>query len=337
MYKYSTLFILGLIILSCSESDKFNASTEIPDLEIFEERSDIPFDDSNFNEAEVALGRILFHDKRLSLNNSIACSHCHKQELAFADNTAKSRGLNSELTLRNSMSLTNMNYNSFFFWEGSSSKLDRVVLNPISNHLEMGMRSIDDLIEKLESETKYVELFDEVFNPTEGISERTISTAISEFILSLVSYNSKFDEGRKNNFVNFSFSEKNGMELFAGKALCGNCHQGDHFEAVWRKTANIGLDKEYQDQGAGSGRFKVPGLRNVELTAPYMHDGRFETLEEVIDHYTDGIVDHPALDWTLQSNKIQLTDLEKSDLVAFLKTLTDFKFISEPRYSDPFR
>jgi len=343
--KFSyALFLLAFFTIAC-QSNKldetiFGEELSLGEFDYFEES--IPFSKNQYQSLEnhdqmAALGRLLFYDVRLSKNNSIACASCHKQGEGFAENKRFSSGLENYQTKRNSMTLVNNVYQISHFWEGHSGKMSDHILNPVSNHIEMGMRSVDDLAEKLSTIDAYNDLFVEVYGDFGGadITESNINQALSAFVASIISHNSKFDKGEENNFMNFSASEHNGKELFFGKARCGSCHKGDHFAASWRRSTNIGLDLVYEDDGAADGHFKVPSLRNIELTSPYMHDGRFETLEEVVDHYTEGVQNHPQLDWILGSD-ISLEDHEKADLVEFLKTLTDYSIITDEKFSNPF-
>ena len=286
------------------------------------------------NDQIAALGRILFYDNRLSLNNSISCAHCHQQKNGFSDNVRFSRGLENYETSRNSMTLVNNAFQRRHFWEGHSGLMEDHILDPISNHIEMGMRSTEDLVYKLSVTDDYIRLFEEVYD--EEVSEDLVHESLSTFVASLISYNSKFDKGQEVDFANFTATELAGKDLFFGKAKCGQCHKGDHYTSTWRSTANIGLDLNYKDEGAGDGKFKIPTLRNIELTSPYMHDGRFETLDQVVNHYTSSIQDHPQLDWELR-NGIQLSEIEKEQLIDFLLTLTDYEFIAEKKFSNPFR
>lgn len=330
--NYFKFFLISagvLFLAQCSQEEQTGVSRTIVDLPPLE-LTNTPF------EREVSLGRILFYDPALSYNNTISCASCHKQSMAFTDQLQFSQGLYGELTTRNSMALVNLNGNRAFFWEGHSGSLGNHILNPVSNHIEMGMMNTEELVTKLKNNGQYVERFSEVFLGFTPITEETISRALTSFVNSLVSENSKFDVGEELDFANFDIGEEKGMEIFYGKGKCASCHKGDDFVATWRRNANIGLDMEYKDQGAGDGKFKVPTLRNIELTPPYMHDGRFETLEEVVEHYSSGIQDHPEIDWTLSGGSIDLTNQEKADLVAFLKTLTDWEFVTEPRFSNPF-
>lgn len=336
------IFLLSfvfIVLFSCDDSSEkldFNSNLTLDVQDYFE--GEIPFDSLFYvtkpNHDEIAsLGRLLFYDTRLSQNNSISCASCHQQNKGFSDDQRFSSGLKNYTTKRNSLSLVNNAYHASHFWEGHRGGLEDHILDPISNHIEMGMRSIDDLVVKLSSIEGYENLFEQVFE--KEISEPLIKESLATFVASIISYNTKFDKGQSIDFANFSLAEKQGMELFFGKAKCGNCHKGGHYTASWRQSANIGLELDYEDEGAGEGKFKIPSLRNIALTSPYMHDGRFETLEDVLDHYVDGVKDHPSLDWALQS-KIELTDIEKEQLVSFLHTLTDYELTTAQKHSNPF-
>jgi cytochrome c peroxidase len=232
-------------------------------------------------------------------------------------------------------------------------------LRPVQNHIEMGMENLDFLTTKLNNTSYYPNLFKKAFN-TEGVSKERINTALMTFLASMVTHNSKFDEGAKSGFKNYSSLELVGKDLFMSERLsCTKCHTGANFSLgdelssdnpygggsvgtnSSNGTANIGLNMVYKDNGSGNGKFKIPSLRNIELTGPYMHDGRFKTLEEVIEHYNSGIQAHPHLDSNLKNangepRQLNLTALEKNALMAFLKTLTDPVYTSDVKYSDPF-
>ena len=327
------------LILACSENIKDSTVKPlILEVEDYFE-NDIPFGNPDVAtpasaDAQASIGRLLFYDNRLSYNNSTSCATCHKQSRSFSDDQALSDGLYNEKTERNSMALVNTGYQRFIFWEGHRGHLNEHVLNPISNHLEMGMRSNEDLVEKLLTIDEYKQIFEEVY--LDGITEENIGKSLGRFVSAMISYNSKFDKGSKSDFTNFNVKELRGKDLFFGKAKCGGCHRGEHFVAQWRSHANIGLDLEYADEGSGNGEFKIPTLRNIEFTGPYMHDGRFETLEEVIEHYSENVKDHPQLDWALNPDGLGLSETEKDDLKAFLLTLSDYDFISDHRFSNPF-
>ena len=242
------LIVLFLLtIISCNSSDETSIIEdqvlELDDFDYFED--DIPYQATRYqinpnHDKIAALGRILFYDPSLSLNNSISCSSCHQQQSAFSDNKVFSPGIRGFETTRNSMALANNAYQISHFWEGGVGVIEDFVLNPVSNHIEMGMRSIDDLVAKLSENKEYNKLFNEVHNAP--ISEELIAISISTFVASIISHNSKFDKGQDLNFANFSAGELAGKDLFFGKAKCGNCHKGYHFTATWRRYANIGLD-----------------------------------------------------------------------------------------------
>jgi cytochrome c peroxidase len=324
------------------------------------------------------LGRVLFYDKKLSLNNLVACASCHKQENGFADPVAFSAGFEGKKTTRNAMALTNPTADKTYFWDTRSTTLEELSLQPVRNHIEMGMESMDKLAEKLLKINYYPALFKNAFG-TEEINKERIANAMSQFLRSIVTYRSKFDEAKKNNFTSFSASEERGRNLFFTELHCGNCHGGNNFNGIdakaGRETFNIGLDENYADNGVGTmsgtatlnGAFKVPTLRNVELTAPYMHDGRFQNLEQVVEHYNSQMRSHPNLfprfrtfvrasqggtdpgehgGWSTGGNNnnnnfitprgLSMNVQEKADLVAFLKTLTDTKMVAEVKYANPF-
>jgi cytochrome c peroxidase len=305
----------------------------------------------------VTLGRVLFYDKKLSINNSISCGSCHIQALAFADNLTFSRGFGNVLTTRNSMSILNAVNNNNMFWDSRASSPLELSLMPVFNHIEMGMESDEMLIKKLEKTSYYAQLFNDAYGDPQ-ITRQRISLAITQFVNCLFSKESKFDKGLLDSFRNFTPVERYGKDLFFSANLrCSECHAGSNFSAPDfvgggyggspsepnnpRGTANIGLDLVYKDNGRGQGKFKIPSLRNIELTGPYMHDGRFKTLEDVINHYSHGIQNHPSLDEKFRdknkAKKLNLSENDKVALISFLKTLTDKNLISNPKFSDPFK
>lgn len=305
------------------------------------------------------LGRVLFYEKNVSLNKSISCASCHKQSLAFADNLVLSKGFNNGNTGRNSMGLTfAANYpNGRFFWDQRAATLEIQTLMPIQDQVEMGM-NLDTLVNRLKATTYYPALFTKAFGDNTINSDR-VSKALSQFVRSIVSYNSKYDAGRATvgvnappggfNFANFTTEENRGMQLFFSPQLaCAACHGTETFVAPGAR--NNGIDATTVDRGFGAvtnntaneATFKVPSLRNIELTAPYMHDGRFATLDQVVEHYNSGIQAHPNLDPALkdqngQPKRMNLSIADKAALVAFVKTLTDRTMIADVKYSDPFK
>jgi cytochrome c peroxidase len=307
------------------------------------------------------LGRVLFYDKNLSANGTIACASCHKQDKGFSDDAILSIGFDGATTGRHSMTLINSRFyqRGRFFWDERASSLEEQVLMPFQDPVEMGM-TLEQVINSVQEQEYYPVLFENAFGSTEINSDR-ISKALSQFVRSIVSYSSKYDEGRAmspspgGNFTNFTDEENLEKNLFFqtipnGGGACFGCHTTEAFVSANPGPQNNGLDLVSTiDLGAGSvftnpifvGRFKTTSLRNIELTAPYMHDGRFTTLEEVVEHYNSGIQAHPTLSPALTNdngNPIQLnfTDSEKTALVAFLKTLTDSSISTEAKWSDPF-
>ncbi|MBM3937704.1 MAG: cytochrome-c peroxidase [Sphingomonadales bacterium] len=306
---------------------------------------------NTFSNASAKLGRVLFYDKRMSLNNAVSCGSCHHQSLGFSDRMPVSVGFGGKVTRRNSMSINNpVSFNNLFWDSRAQSPMD-LSLRPVFDHIEMGMESDEMLEKKLAATDFYGPLFQEAFGSKE-ITRRRISLAITHFVTSMVTMNSKNDKVNEG-LAQFTMMEKMGHDLFfSERASCFKCHSGSNFSApddpggayggpTVAGTANVGLDKTYADNGKGNGKFRIPSLRNIELSAPYMHDGRFGSLESVIDHYSRGIQAHPHLDANLKDERgnpkrMNFTAEEKDALIAFLHTLTDVSFISNPKYSDPF-
>ena len=292
------------------------------------------------------LGRVLFYDKQLSVNNTISCASCHIQSNCFSDPNTLSVGINGGLTGRNSMGLANARFydNGRFFWDERAATLEEQVLMPIQDEVEMGL-TLQEMVTKISDDEYYSILFRRAFGDQEVTEQRT-SRALAQFVRSMVSYESKYDDGlaqtnnQQANFPNFTQSENLGKNLFfSNRTRCSDCHDTNAF--VGDQARNIGLDVINTDNGVQRGAFKVPSLRNINLTAPYMHDGRFATLEEVIEHYDNGVQNNPNLDNRLRVDggnirRLNLTNQEKQALVDFLMTLTDANFISDEKFSDPF-
>jgi cytochrome c peroxidase len=305
------------------------------------------------------LGRVLFYDKNLSANSSISCASCHKQVNAFSDVAVKSLGFNGGQTGRNSMPLTNAKYypNGRFFWDQRAATLEDQVLMPVQDLVEMGM-TLSGLETKLKTLAYYPSLFQKAFGDATITSDR-ISKALAQFVRSIVSFQSKYDAGRGNFpagplppgtvFPNFTAQENQGMAIFLGpQGGCTPCHGTETFTAPQEK--NNGLDLTTVDRGFGAvvnntaldATFKVGSLRNIELTSPYMHDGRFTTLDQVVEHYSSGVKAHPNLSPQLklpngQPRLANFTAQEKTALVAFLRTLTDLNMTADVKYSNPFK
>ncbi|HET8860044.1 cytochrome-c peroxidase [Marivirga sp.] len=309
------------------------------------------------------LGRMLFYEKKLSGDNSMSCGSCHEQNKAFTDGKAFSTGINGQNGEVSSMSLVNLLWAEKFTWNGKVQSVEEQSIEPIRNPIELH-ENFEDAIKKLE-EAGYERLFQEAFETTK-ITEDLIAKALAQFQRALISSNSKYDQYLRGEYEPTS-SEKRGEQLFFTHPIpgqlrggnCGDCHLGpltsgaiDDFQGFH----NNGLDSdENMDEGlmsvtgnsADKGRFKTPSLRNIALTAPYMHDGRFQSLEEVIEHYDNGIHQSSTLDILIieGSNENQaagdrpqlfLTDQEKEDILAFLHMLTDQVFINNPKFSNPY-
>jgi cytochrome c peroxidase len=302
------------------------------------------------------LGRVLFYDRQLSLNNSVSCSSCHKQSAGFSDNVAFSVGFEDKKTSRNSMPIQNLNsFGGFFqpslFWDGREHFLPRMVLLPIVNHVEMGITDFDGLETKLSKIPYYRELFAKAYG-SEEVTQQKIAEALSMFLISINTVNTRFDRANRGE-LQLNASESLGKQLFITKYDCNSCHKvEDPNGYVFAGTfANIGLDPVYSDDGlenvtrqaSDAGKFKIPSLRNVSLTGPYMHDGRFSTLDEVIDHYSDQIAAHPNLDVRLRDKTtgepvvFNISDQEKHAIISFLNALTDMTVVSDPKFSNPFK
>ena len=294
------------------------------------------------------LGRVLFYDKSLSANGTIACASCHKQDKGFSDDAILSVGFDGGLTGRHSMTLINSRFyqRGRFFWDERATTLEDQVLMPFQDPVEMGM-TLEQVVSKVQEQSYYPELFQKAFGSQEVTSDK-ISKALAQFVRSIVSYSSKYDQGRAMvaspgaNFPNFTSEENSGKNIFFqtipnGGGACFGCHTTEAFISANPGPQNNGLDAtSTTDFGAGGvfnnpifvGRFKTTSLRNIELTAPYMHDGRFATLEEVVEHYNSGIQANPTLSPALtEANgnpvRLNLESSEKAAFGAFLKTLTD--------------
>jgi cytochrome c peroxidase len=289
-------------------------------------------------DAGATLGRVLFYDRRLSANGRVACASCHVQALGFSDTARLSRGFAGGLTRRHAMGLTNARYyaSGRFFWDERAGTLEAQVLAPVQDAVEMGM-TLPALEAKLAATPFYPPLFRAAFGTPEVTSDR-VARALAQFVRSLVSTDSRFDRGPLA-ADGMTAEEREGLRLFDGFAGCARCHVPNSMAGDG--AHNTGLDAAITDSGAGRGRFKVPSLRNVAVRPPYMHDGRFATLEAVVEHYDNGVRATPDLDRRLRGpdgapRTLGLTDAQKAALVAYLRALTDSTFLRDPRFADPF-
>lgn len=357
----SLAFALLLFWTSCKPDE------EIPDVRVVShdetpylmEYGDLPEptlpDDNPMTVQGVRLGRMLFYEPQMSINGQISCSSCHLQENAFSDPRQFSLGTDGLPGSRHAMSVFNMAWNdNGFFWDGRAPHLRDQALLPIQDPLEMN-ETLDRVVSRLDRINIYKDQFARTFGD-DKITARRISLALEQFMFSIVSHETKYDRFLRNE-ATLSSEEERGRELFFAEynpffpavsgADCQHCHSGKNFSN--NDYINNGLDEEadFTDMGYydvtentdDRAKFKVPSLRNIELTAPYMHDGRFATLEEVVEHYDNGIHASPTLDVTLDNTRytgLMLTPQDKADLVAFLKTLTDESLTTNPAYSSPF-
>lgn len=356
-YSYFFLFFSALIVVlvACKKDKTFEPTPyEINNPSHFPKMI-IPSDNPMSVEG-VALGRKLFYDNILSLDNSISCASCHEQQYAFTDPKQYSEGVNGTLGDRNSMAIVNLGYQKFFFWDGRAKTLEEQILGPVPNPVEMHLEW-PEAVKRLENNTFYKNEFFKVFN-TKTIDKTHVAKAIAQFLRTLISSTSKFDVMyKKENGLALSQAEdliwaqvtnleKGGYDLFKSLngADCFHCHNGPLMQV--EKYSNNGLDANPFDFGRelitgnsnDRGKFKVPTLRNIALTAPYMHDGRFATLDEVIEHYSSGIHISPTIDPLIEfanQGGVQLSTEDKAMLKAFLLTLTDYEFISNPAFSKP--
>ncbi len=306
---------------------------------------------------QATLGRVLFYDKNLSKNKTIACASCHKQEHGFADPLVLSDGFAGGKTNRHSMGLVNARFynNGRFFWDERASSLEAQVLMPMQDPVEMGM-TLDSVLARVGHLPYYPELFENAFGD-EAVTTDRISKALAQYVRSIMSYQSRYDEGRaqvqnpNQPFPNFTAQENQGKNLFFNPVLggCAGCHGTEAFVAPGPR--NNGLDAtNTSDAGGGGitnnqaqeGLFKAPSLRNIALRPPYMHDGRFATLEAVVEHYSTGIKNNPNLSAPLRQPNgtiklMNFTPQEKAAMVAFLNTLTDNALTADEKFSDPFK
>lgn len=288
----------------------------------------------------VALGKRLFFDPILSGNNTQACGDCHRQNYAFTDSTLQfSKGIDKLEGTRNSMPLFNLMWQKGFFWDGGASNLESQVIGPIQNPVEMH-EDLANALKELNAHAEYPSLFEKAFG-SKTITTAMLMKAIAQFERTLLSASSRYDQFKKG-AVTLTPSESRGMALYQdpAKGDCIHCHSmGSTFSDF--DYRNTGLDSIPVDKGRGritllpqdDGKFKTPSLRNIEYTAPYMHDGRFKTLEECIQHYNTGFRYTANLDPALAiAKKNRLTPADVQDLVAFLKTLSDPELLTNPAY-----
>lgn len=345
------IVFIAFLCLNCSNEETSYEPTSQP-LNIPQIFSDniippvIPTDNPQTIEG-VALGKRLFFDKILSADGTQSCATCHSPQNAFTDNLQTSVGVDGIAGIRNSMPLFNLawNYGERFAWDGKELSLERQAEEPVQNPIELHS-NWDNVVDRLQNHPEYPELFRLAFK-TSTITKELTTKAIAQFERTLISANSKFDRYSLGE-ATLTTQELNGLDIFLreDKGDCFHCH-GNPNNPLWTDNDfhNNGLDATFSDLGLGAvtgdpndnGKFRSPSLRNLAYTAPYMHDGRFATLDEVINHYSDGLQDSPTIDPLMKQidqGGVQLTSQEKADLKAFLLTLSDPSFINNSDFQN---
>lgn len=294
------------------------------------------FENNKQDFKKFTLGRVLFYDPLLSSDGKVSCASCHANSHAFAGhNTALSPGVNNLVGTRNSPSIVNLAWSPSFMWDGGINHLEVMPIAPLTNPVEMN-ESLAHIITKLQSSDRYKKLFKETYG-TEVVTDQRILKSLAQFMIMIVSNNSKYDQMKRGE-VSFTSTEQQGYNLFQQK--CSQCHTEPLFTDY--SFRNNGLDLTFSDQGralitqqsSDLGKFKVPTLRNVLMTYPYMHDGRFYTINQVLEHYNSGVKHTNTLD-PLLDNGIPLTSSEKTQIIAFLNTLNDKNLLTDYWLSEP--
>ncbi|MFK8009501.1 MAG: cytochrome-c peroxidase [Saprospiraceae bacterium] len=330
-FYFSILVIFSCVAFCAEQFSYFNPPKHFP-------KPIYDFHNNTLTKEKIELGRALFYDPILSKDSTISCASCHSPYNAFAHTDHDlSHGINDEIGTRNAPPLFNLAWQKTFMWDGAINHLDMQALAPISHPKEMN-ESLKNVVNKLQNKKIYPPLFYQAFQDSLVTGEHILK-ALSQFQLTLVSATSKYDEVKKG-LTQFSQQEKNGYLLF--QRNCNSCHTEPLFSN--QKFANNGLpaDTTLNDFGkwmvtkqlGDSLKFKIPTLRNLNFTHPYMHDGRFRKLNQVLNHYTKGISQSPTLAPQLK-NSIQLTPNEKVDLISFLLTLNDKKFVFDQKHQFP--
>ncbi|MFN2261112.1 MAG: cytochrome-c peroxidase [Psychroflexus sp.] len=345
IFYFSVLFML---FVACGSDDSTyenieeeNKALDFPQPDFFPTPT-YDLDENPPTEKGFELGKKLFYDGRLSSTGVISCGFCHIQEFSFTHHThIVSHGVNGALGTRNAQPLMNLAYMEDFSWDGSAAHLDAFPIIPITTDVEMN-ESVGNVIEKLKADEDYQSLFAAAF-VNENIDANNMFKALSQFLVMMVSADTKYDKVMQGNAV-FTEDQAAGKAVFEAK--CTSCHSGVLFTDQTYRNNGLPIDPQYNDIGRervtgeieDRYKFKVPTLRNIALTYPYMHDGRFQTLSEVLNHYDSGIEETENLDPVFYTNNnaigIPLSDTEKAQLLAFLQTLTDDNFILDQRFSE---
>ncbi|WP_291967614.1 cytochrome-c peroxidase [Maribacter sp.] len=343
--KYLLWVLLSLFLVSCSNDDYVAIENTLLTVEVPENFPELAYDiDANPpTQLGFQLGKKLFYDGKLSSSGFISCGFCHEQRSAFTHHGHQfSHGVNDLEGTRNTPSISNMAFFNEFAWDGATSHLDLFPIIPITNEVEMG-ETMTGVINKIIADSEYQREFEMTFDEG-GVNAVNFLKAISQFMVMMISSNSTYDKYKRNE-EGGQLTETEAMGLTVFQQKCASCHATDLFTDGSFRNNGLPPNPQLNDLGraevSGSDsdkyKFKVPSLRNVSLTAPYMHDGRFGSLESVLNFYTNGMVDSETLDDSLRTQDglgIALNDEEKEGLLAFFEILTDDTFINDERFSE---
>lgn len=332
--KLGLSLLLAVAFLSC-EPEAFSPEDTTPFALKLPEGFPAPAipEDNALTEARVALGKRLFYDPVLSSDSSISCQSCHRQELAFADDRPISPGVQGRLGFRNSPTLANVAYLSRINKDGGVTKLDLQAIVPIEDHAEMDF-SILLAAERLNAMPTYEAAFAKAYG--EPASPFTITRALGSFMRTMISGHSRYDIAQQGGAPLSAAEARGEMLFFSSRTQCSTCHSGFNF--TQNQFLNNGLYLEYEDGGRhrvtlqeeDMGKFRVPTLRNISVTAPYMHDGSLADLRAVVQHYNQGGKGHANQDPRVKP--LGLSEQEQNDLIAFLQTLTDTAFLTDEQF-----
>jgi len=349
---HKVLCVCGLVFLFAFSGSNKPSPYKFPSLNNF---PPMPVSADNPVTVEGAdLGRHLFYDPILSRDSSFSCSSCHKQEFAFSDSPNQfSKGSNGESMLRNTPGLFNLAWYKNYFWDGRAKTMEEQVVHPIRTRNELNI-SWDEALKRLNRSKFYGKKFKNAFGNT-TVDSLQVTRAVAQFERTLLSYNSKFDKALRQK-AKLTQDELEGFELVNDMTIAGcvHCHTTDADAlGTTGDFNNTGLDdvkkpEDYKDKGLGgisgnprdNGRFKTPSLRNLVFTGPYMHDGRFKTIEEVIDFYSEHVKPSVNIDSKMefaQQGGARLDKHQKRKIIAFLKTMSDSSFVKESAFSNPFK
>lgn len=334
--KLLIVITIGSLLVSCNKAEikkaepwGFKKPSYFPD-------PVYTFANNTQNYDRFFLGKTLFYDPILSSDSTISCATCHEQVHAFGPhNTPLSAGVGGVLGTRNSPAIFNLAWSTAFMWDGGINHIEVMPIGPITNQLEMN-ETMANVVAKLQNSERYRKLFKAAYG-TEDVNDQLLLRAMAQYLVMIVSDNAKYDRVKRGE-SSFSSTEQAGYNLFVQK--CSQCHTEPLFTDY--SYRNNGLDETFADEGRAHitqlpedlGKFKVPSLRNLEFSYPYMHDGRFFTLNQVLDHYSSGIHQSATLDPIL-TDGIPLTGTEKQQLIAFLKTLTDYELLNNTWLAQP--